>query len=59
MIWKWNKARHAARLGHAGLDQSFFLQLLFKALFDGFIQLAPFALGIGVDCKRVSRRLMA
>ena len=45
--------------GRSGLDQSFFLQLLLEAPLDGFIQLAPFALGIGVDCKRVSRRLMA
>ena len=45
--------------GHAGLNQPFFLQLLLEAPLDCFVQLAPFALGIGVDCKRMSRKLMA
>ncbi len=44
--------------GHAWMDQPFFLQLLLEAPFDGFIQFAPFAFSIGVDCKRIARQLV-
>ncbi len=46
-------------LRHAWLDQPFCLQLLLEATLDGFIQLAPFALCIRADCKRIGRKLIA